>query len=71
LSWRDNSENEIGFEVERTANGVIKLLQQYADQTTLVDTGLKKNTWHYYRIRALGVAGPSPWTNKVRVRTLR
>ncbi len=71
IFWNDQSNNEMGFQVERVANGVRKLLQYVRDQVTAVDSGLRRNTWHEYRIRALGAAGPSPWTNKVRVKTLR
>ena len=71
VTWSDQSSNEMGFQLERVANGQIKLITIVKDQVTYLDTGLRKNTWHDYRIRALGSGGPSTWTNKVRVRTLR
>lgn len=68
LTWKDNSKNEIGFQTER--NGAIN--DEYAmNTTTAVDGDLHPRTWYTYRIRALGDAGTSAWSNSVKTKTLR
>lgn len=65
LTWFDASDNEQGFVIERSTNGnqwsAIATLG--ADVTTYTDTGLKRNTTYYYRVRAYNAVGSSAWSN--------
>jgi hypothetical protein len=59
VSWRDVSDNESSFTVERSINGStftsIGLLG--ANQTTYADTSVQRKTHYYYRVRAANSAG--------------
>ena len=65
LSWTDNSDNEFGFEVERSGDGVNwELINTTgSDVTTYSDTGLSASTTYYYRVRAFNGTGSSGYTN--------
>jgi len=66
LNWLDNSSNEIGFEVERSLDGVVFAsitTSVAANATQFVDTGLSGATTYTYRVRALNSGGPSGYTN--------
>ena len=66
LSWTDNSANENGFSIERSANQIdnwIKIGFTPADTTTYADTGLNLNTTYYYRVSAYNVVGDSGYSN--------
>ncbi len=55
LQWQDNSDNEIGFNIERKtgAGGTYsEIATLEADVTTYSDTGLSEDTTYYYRVRA-------------------
>ena len=68
LAWKDTSDNELGFQVER--NG--QITSAYAmNQTTAIDTQLTPRTWYTYRVRAFGDAGESAWSNSAKTKTLR
>ncbi|MEO1053662.1 MAG: fibronectin type III domain-containing protein [Bacteroidota bacterium] len=57
LTWTDNSDNETGFEIERSigSNSNYELIHTTAsDATTYADTGLSPETY-YYRVRAVDV----------------
>jgi len=71
LSWTDNANNELGIQAERSGNGEVKLLEYAMNSTTAIDKGLTRNRWYEYRIRALGDAGTSAWTNRVKTKTWR
>ncbi len=68
LSWKDTSDNELGFQSQR--NG--QIVAEYAmNQTSAIDTGLIPRTWYIYRVRALGDGGTSAWSNSAKVKTPR
>ena len=73
LSWRDNADNEQGFQLERAENsgfsGAITIDLQ-ADATTYTDTGLTAETTYYYRIHAFNAAGASDSSEPVSATTL-
>jgi len=56
LLWKDNSDNEVGFRVERSDRQIFNLP---ANQTTFSDTGLAKNRTYSYRVCAFNEAGSS------------
>ena len=64
LTWADNSNNETGFIIERSPNGVdtwTQVAAPLANATSASDTsaGLALNTTYYYRIRSVDALGPS------------
>jgi titin len=65
LSWADLSDNETGFELERSADGVTftKIADVEANGTTYQNTGLAPNTRYYYRVRAKNAVGISAYSN--------
>ncbi len=66
LSWADNSTNETGFHVERRegATGVWATLTQLpAGSTGFQDTAVKPGTAYDYRVKAVGDAGASAYSN--------
>ena len=65
LSWSDNSNNETGFDIERSGDGsnFSALASVDANITTYQNTGLVSNTKYYYRVRAKNSAGNSGWSN--------
>jgi len=69
LTWKDNSDNEDGFKIERKISGgaysEIKTLS--SNTTSYYDTGLSSNTTYYYRVRAYNSYGNSNYSNEVNV----
>jgi predicted phage tail protein len=67
LSWTDNSSNETGFSIERcTGNSCTNFAQIAtvgANVTSFPNTGLTKNTWYRYRVRAFNASGNSAFSN--------
>jgi len=66
LQWTDNSTNETGFEVWRSANaktGFITIGTTAAAATTYIDSTVTASTRYYYQIRAIGQYGQSPFTS--------
>jgi chitodextrinase len=73
LSWTDNSNNETGFSIERCVGNSCTNFAQIAtvgaNVTTFPNTGLTKNTWYRYRVRAFNAAGNSAFSNVITVKT--
>ena len=62
LSWADNSNNETGFIIERSTDGVnfSPLTTTAANETSYSDTSpMTLSTTYYYRVRATNAAGDS------------
>ena len=59
LTWRDNSNNETGFTIQRATNSTFSTgLTQFAcaaNVTSYTDTALSANTRYYYRVRAFNL----------------
>jgi predicted phage tail protein len=65
LSWTDNADNESGFELESSADGIAfsKLADLAANTTSYQHTGLKPNTRYWYQVRAKNAGGNSGFSN--------
>lgn len=52
ISWKDNSSNETGFEIERTPAFPTNPTRVLANVTKFLDSGLKPATLYKYRVRS-------------------
>lgn len=59
VSWSDNSDNEQGFKVERSSNGVnfSQVATVGTGTTSYLDTSLSNNTRYWYRVAAYNESG--------------
>jgi hypothetical protein len=64
LSWTDQSDNETGFRIERSPDGVnfAQIASVGANVMSYGSTGLGAGTKYYYRVRAYNAVGNSPYT---------
>ncbi|HZI49800.1 MAG TPA: fibronectin type III domain-containing protein, partial [Pyrinomonadaceae bacterium] len=73
ISWTDNSDNETSFKIERcTGNNCTnfgQIDQVGANVTSDSDSGLTRNTWYRYRVRASNANGDSAYSNIVNIKT--
>ncbi len=73
LSWTDNSDNEDGFQIERSPNGSTDrgmLTKVGANVTQFKNQSLSCGRTYYYRVRAYNkVAGQSDWSSKLKAGT--
>jgi fibronectin type 3 domain-containing protein len=74
LNWVYNFPQPDGFEIQVSTNSSFTAIVQSfpdvnADQTSLVISGLIRNTTYYVRIRAFNAVGPGPWSATRSVRT--
>jgi hypothetical protein len=65
LTWTDNSDDETGFGIERSTDGVhfSQIATVAANVTTYKDTAVSPLTTYYYRVRALHPSGNSGYSN--------
>ncbi|MBI3910443.1 MAG: S8 family serine peptidase, partial [Armatimonadetes bacterium] len=72
LAWADNSNNESGFIIERSADGVsfAPVHTVGANVRTYSDAGLTANTFYFHRVRATSAAGDSAYSNVASAATL-
>jgi fibronectin type 3 domain-containing protein len=65
LSWSDKSDNEDGFKIERSENGISFVLVATAaiDSITYIDTGLVEDKSYWFRLRAYNSGGDSSYSN--------
>jgi FtsP/CotA-like multicopper oxidase with cupredoxin domain len=71
LTWRDNSNNEASFQIQRATNPNFNNPTTFtvgANVTTFVQN-VPRNTTYSYRVRAINVLGNSGWSNSVRLTT--
>lgn len=67
LGWRDNSDNETGFDIERSLDGKTfsRVGGTAANVAAFQNLGLTPATRYYYRVRAVNAVGASAYTNIV------
>ncbi len=71
LTWRDYSDNETGFSLERKSgrNDYQEVAKLSADSEFFLDTQLNHHTTYYYRICAFNEIGKSRYSNEAFART--
>ncbi|MBN1672630.1 MAG: fibronectin type III domain-containing protein [Kiritimatiellae bacterium] len=71
LNWQDNSDNETDFKIRRGIDGITfgHEIVVAANLTSYTDAGLSPGTTYYYKIKARGAAGDSPYCTPVSVTT--
>jgi hypothetical protein len=73
LSWKDNSNTEEGFKIERAADVVgspgswVQIASVVANATSCSDLGVTTNVTYWYRVRGYNVCGDSPYSSPVSV----
>ena len=73
LQWSDNSDDEIGFRIERSKEDEENYRQIAAvkpDTTTYQDGGLDSETIYYYRILSYNEAADSDYSASANIETL-
>lgn len=65
LTWRDNSDNEDGFIIERSRDGInfAEIGRVGVDVETYTDTAITYDIDYWYRVAAYNAAGTSGFTN--------
>ncbi|MEN9907347.1 MAG: Polysaccharide lyase family 1 [Bacteroidota bacterium] len=65
LAWKDNSDNETNFVIERSIDGTnyTQIAQVAANTTTYSDNNLVPNTKYYYRIKATTTTESSSYSD--------
>ena len=73
LAWKDSSNNESGFKIERkkTATGTYAQVAQVgANVKAFSDSTLQANTIYFYRVRAFNAGGHSAYCTETSAKTL-
>ena len=66
LNWTDNSNNEVGFKIERKTTGSFTEIATLGNTiTSYENTGLEPSTTYTYRILAYNAAGNSGYSNEI------
>jgi uncharacterized protein len=67
LKWEDNSINELGFEIEKSNDGIkfTHIATVERNGTQFVDNEIEPSNAYHYRIRAYNEAGHSPYSKRV------
>lgn len=67
ISWRDNADNETGFELQRAKSSGVwsTVAMPHADAVRYSDTKLSASTRYQYRIAAVNSTGVSAYSNSV------
>jgi hypothetical protein len=70
LSWNDNSNNEVGFEIQRKKEGENDFSTIEARKENINyynDNTASGGITHYYKVRAYNLGGSSPFSNTISV----
>ncbi|MFT7618273.1 MAG: PKD repeat protein [Planctomycetota bacterium] len=72
IGWSDNSGDEDGFNIERSADGVNFSSHDStgANTSSYSDVGLAENTTYWYRVEAFNASGSSGYSNSANATTL-
>lgn len=71
LVWRDGSDSESGFQIERRGRGRFsRIVTVPANATTYVDASAGRGQTYTYRVRAINVAGVSAFSGEATVTVL-
>ncbi|MBN1673001.1 MAG: lamin tail domain-containing protein [Kiritimatiellae bacterium] len=73
LAWRDNSNNETGFKLDRRMSGASswdRVATLGANVSTYADSGLPAGTLFYYKVQAYNADGNSPYSAVASTSTL-
>lgn len=73
LTWEDNSDNEVGFKIERKtgASGIFEQLTDVvANETTYEDASFTPGEVYYYRVKAYNAGGDSDYSNEASIQAL-
>lgn len=65
LVWQDNSNNELGFKIERSLDNTTwgQIASVGSNLTNYANTGLSCGLTHFYRVRAYNAGGNSNYSN--------
>jgi titin len=65
LQWADRSDNETGFEIERSTDNVrfSRIKTVNANVTTYINTNLTAGKTYWYRVNAKNGVGDSTYSN--------
>ena len=65
LTWDDAAENELGYSVERSTDGInfTAVLDLAANITSLLDASVSANTTYFYRVRGTNSIGVGDYSN--------
>ena len=71
LTWSDNANDEDGFKIERSTDGVnfSQVATAGANASSYSDSGLSASTTYYYRVRAHNGSGDSAYSNTANATT--
>ena len=71
LKWVNNANNQSGFKIERSTDGVnfTQIAVAAASATSYLDTTASPSTQYFYRVRATNSVGDSAYTNVANVMT--
>jgi len=69
LTWKDNSNNETAFQVERSTDGITfaVIATAAANTNRYKDANALRGQTYYYRVAAKNNVGLSPYSNVVTV----
>lgn len=69
LAWTDNANDETGFNIERSSDGVnfTQIGTAPANVTTYSDTTVSSGNAYYYRVAAYNAAGASAYSNTAEI----